>query len=128
MANTPDPQQTRLWATAYSASSTLTGPVLLGLLIDWLAGTMPWFLIGGVFVGMAGQCVLIGGSILAAITAALGAAALWRITRRRQALQGRGLAWAAIFISVAWTAVAWPSAFTLYFNFFESSPAARPSQ
>ena len=38
-------------AVAYSASSTLTGPVLLGLLIDWLAGTMPWFTVGGVLVG-----------------------------------------------------------------------------
>jgi F0F1-type ATP synthase assembly protein I len=54
MAATPDPQQRRLWAVAMSASSTLTGPVLLGLLIDWLAGTLPWCLIGGVFVGMAG--------------------------------------------------------------------------
>jgi F0F1-type ATP synthase assembly protein I len=59
MANAPDPQQKRLWAAAYSASSTLTGPVLLGLLIDWLAGTTPWFLIGGVFVGMAGLFVLL---------------------------------------------------------------------
>jgi F0F1-type ATP synthase assembly protein I len=59
MANAPDPQTRRLWATAYSASSTLTGPVLLGLLIDWLAGTTPWFLIGGVFVGMAALFVLL---------------------------------------------------------------------
>jgi len=59
MATTPDPQQRRLWVTAYSASSTLTGPVLLGLLIDWLAHTMPWFTIGGVFVGMAGLFVLL---------------------------------------------------------------------
>ena len=59
MANPPDPQQKRLWATAYSASSTLTGPVLLGLLIDYFAGTMPWFLVGGVFVGMAGLFVLL---------------------------------------------------------------------
>ena len=59
MATGPDPQQTRLWAVAYSASSMLTGPVLLGLLIDWLAGTMPWCTIGGVFVGMAGLFVLL---------------------------------------------------------------------
>jgi F0F1-type ATP synthase assembly protein I len=59
MANTPDPQDRRWAAMAYSASTTLTGPVLLGLLIDWLAGTMPWFLIAGVLVGMVGLFVLL---------------------------------------------------------------------
>ena len=59
MAKAPDPQQRRLWAMAYSASTTLTGPVLLGLLIDWLADTMPWFMIAGVLVGMAGLFVLL---------------------------------------------------------------------
>jgi F0F1-type ATP synthase assembly protein I len=44
---------------AYSASSTLTGPVLLGLLIDWLAGTIPWFMVGGTLVGMAGLLVVL---------------------------------------------------------------------
>jgi hypothetical protein len=57
MAPEPDPQQRRLWAVALSASSTLTGPVLLGLLIDWLAGILPWCTIGGVFVGMIGLFV-----------------------------------------------------------------------
>jgi F0F1-type ATP synthase assembly protein I len=59
MATDPDPGQRRLTAIAYSASSTLTGPVLVGLLIDWLAGTMPWLTIAGVFVGMAGLFVLL---------------------------------------------------------------------
>jgi F0F1-type ATP synthase assembly protein I len=59
MAQAPDPQQRRLVAIAYSASTTLTGPVLLGLLIDWIAGTMPWFAVGGVLVGMAGLFVLL---------------------------------------------------------------------
>ena len=59
MAADPDPRQRRSLAMAYSASSTLTGPVLLGLLIDWLAGTMPWFMVGGVLVGMAGLFVLL---------------------------------------------------------------------
>ena len=40
MAEAPDPQQRRLLAVAYSASSTLTGPALLGLLVDWIAGTI----------------------------------------------------------------------------------------
>jgi F0F1-type ATP synthase assembly protein I len=59
MATAPDPQQRRLLAVAYSASSALLGPVLLGLLIDYLAGTLPWFAIGGVFVGMAGLFMLL---------------------------------------------------------------------
>ena len=59
MADRPDPQQRRLLAVAYSASSALTGPVLLGLLIDWLAGTMPWFTVGGVLVGMVGLFFLL---------------------------------------------------------------------
>ena len=59
MADRPDPEQRRLLAVAYSASSTLTGPVLLGLLIDWLAGTMPWVTVGGVLVGMVGLFVLL---------------------------------------------------------------------
>ena len=59
MADRPDPEQRRLLAVAYSASSALTGPVLLGLLIDWLAGTMPWFTVGGVLVGMVGLFVLL---------------------------------------------------------------------
>jgi F0F1-type ATP synthase assembly protein I len=58
MAAAPDPKQQRqLLAIAYSASTILTGPVLVGLLIDWLAGTMPWFMVGGVLVGMAGLFV-----------------------------------------------------------------------
>lgn len=59
MVSAPDPRQRRSLAMAYSASSALTGPVLLGLLIDWLAGTMPWFMVGGVLVGMAGLFVLL---------------------------------------------------------------------
>ena len=59
MASAPDPQQRRLLAIAYSASSALTGPAILGLLIDWAAGTMPWFTVGGVLVGMVGLFVLL---------------------------------------------------------------------
>jgi F0F1-type ATP synthase assembly protein I len=57
MAAAPDPQSRRLWAVAMSASTMLTGPVLLGLVIDLVAGTMPWFMIGGVLFGMAGLFV-----------------------------------------------------------------------
>lgn len=59
MAGAPDPQQRRLLSLAYSASSTLTGPAILGLLIDWAAGTMPWFTVAGVLVGMVALFVLL---------------------------------------------------------------------
>ena len=60
MAEAPDPRhQRRMIALAYSASSTLTGPALLGLLIDWVAGTLPWFTVAGVLLGMAGLFVLL---------------------------------------------------------------------
>ena len=59
MAKAPDPQQRRLLAVAYSASSTLTGPALLGLLIDWIAGTLPWCTVAGVLIGMGGLFVLL---------------------------------------------------------------------
>jgi F0F1-type ATP synthase assembly protein I len=59
MAEAPDPQQRRLLAVAYSASSTLTGPALLGLLVDWIAGTLPWCTVAGVLIGMAGLFVLL---------------------------------------------------------------------
>ena len=59
MAAAPDPQQRRLVNVAASASSALTGPVLLGVLIDWLAGTFPWVSVAGVLLGMAGLFVLL---------------------------------------------------------------------
>jgi F0F1-type ATP synthase assembly protein I len=59
MATAPDPQQRRLLSVATSASSALTGPVLLGVLIDWLAGTFPWVSVAGVLIGMAGLFVLL---------------------------------------------------------------------
>ena len=46
-------------ALAYSAGSTLVGPVLLGLLCDWLFGTLPWLTVVGVFLGMAAMLVLL---------------------------------------------------------------------
>lgn len=58
MAEGPDSQR-RMLSLGYSAGTTLTGPVLLGLGIDWLAGTLPWFTVGGVFLGMAGLFVLL---------------------------------------------------------------------
>jgi F0F1-type ATP synthase assembly protein I len=59
MASAPDPRQRRLIGVAMSASSTLTGPVLVGVLIDWLAGTFPWVSVAGVLLGMAGLFVLL---------------------------------------------------------------------
>ncbi|WP_040887599.1 AtpZ/AtpI family protein [Zavarzinella formosa] len=51
--------QRRMLALGYSAGSTLVGPVILGAGIDWLAGTLPWVTIAGVFVGMLGVFVLL---------------------------------------------------------------------
>jgi F0F1-type ATP synthase assembly protein I len=60
MTAAPDPQQQRrLLGIAYSASSALTGPVLVGVLIDWLAKSWPWFTVGGVLVGMAALFVVL---------------------------------------------------------------------
>ena len=59
MAPAPDPGQRRLISVATSASSALTGPVLVGVLIDWLAGTFPWVSVAGVLAGMAGLFVLL---------------------------------------------------------------------
>ena len=59
MAAESDPRQRRLIGVAMSASSTLTGPVLVGVLIDWLAGSFPWVSVAGVLIGMAGLFVLL---------------------------------------------------------------------
>ena len=59
MATGPDPQNRRLLAVAYSASSVLTGPAFLGILIDWIAGSFPWCTVAGVLVGMGGLFVLL---------------------------------------------------------------------
>ena len=42
----------RLLALGYSISSILLGPVLIGVLIDYIAGTLPWLTITGTFLGM----------------------------------------------------------------------------
>ena len=59
MATAPDPQERRLWAVAMSASSTLTGPALLGILVDWVLNSWPWATVAGVLVGMAGLFMLL---------------------------------------------------------------------
>jgi len=59
MATAPDPQERRLWAVAMSASSTLTGPALIGVLIDWALKSWPWCTVAGVLVGMGGLFVLL---------------------------------------------------------------------
>jgi F0F1-type ATP synthase assembly protein I len=58
MSEEPETQRQML-GLAYAAGSTLTGPVLLGLGVDWLMGTLPWVTIAGVFVGLAGLFVLL---------------------------------------------------------------------
>ena len=59
MAPAPDPQERRLWAVAMSASSALTGPAILGVLVDWGLNSWPWGTLAGVLVGMAGLSVLL---------------------------------------------------------------------
>jgi F0F1-type ATP synthase assembly protein I len=59
MATAPDPQERRLRGVAMSASSTLTGPALLGVLTDWLLNSWPWCTVAGVLVGMVGLFVLL---------------------------------------------------------------------
>lgn len=46
-------EKARFLALGYSVSSILLGPVLLGLVIDYFVGTMPWVTIVGTFLGMA---------------------------------------------------------------------------
>lgn len=43
----------RQWALASQVSATLSGPPILGLLLDWWLGTTPWCLLGGFALGMA---------------------------------------------------------------------------
>ena len=59
MATPTDPQVRRLWAVAMSASSTLTGPTILGVLVDWVLNSWPWGTVAGVLLGMAGLSVLL---------------------------------------------------------------------
>jgi F0F1-type ATP synthase assembly protein I len=59
MATAPDPQERRLSAVAMSASSTLTGPTLVGVLVDWLLNSWPWCTLTGVLIGMGGLFVLL---------------------------------------------------------------------
>lgn len=51
--------QRKMLGLAYSAGSALTGPVIVGVLIDWLANTLPCFTIVGVFLGMLSVFVVL---------------------------------------------------------------------
>jgi F0F1-type ATP synthase assembly protein I len=53
MAAESDPQERRLWAVAMSASSALTGPAILGVLVDWALNSWPWGTVAGALLGMA---------------------------------------------------------------------------
>jgi F0F1-type ATP synthase assembly protein I len=57
MAAPPDPQERRLWAVAMSASSMLTGPAILGVLVDWALNSWPWGTVAGALLGMVGLFV-----------------------------------------------------------------------
>jgi F0F1-type ATP synthase assembly protein I len=53
----PDEQnpaaQLRYAAVVFQVVTEMAAPVVLGLFIDWAAGTMPWLTIGGVLAGFA---------------------------------------------------------------------------
>lgn len=42
------------WAVASVVSSSLMGPVILGLLLDWQLGWAPWGTVIGVLLGLLG--------------------------------------------------------------------------
>ncbi len=54
----PDPSVRQI-GQAYSLVTTLTGPMLVGGLIDWLANTLPWGLLSGVVLGAAMSLVVL---------------------------------------------------------------------
>jgi F0F1-type ATP synthase assembly protein I len=39
------------WVAASQVGSLLSGPTIVGLVIDWLADCLPWFTVGGIFLG-----------------------------------------------------------------------------
>jgi F0F1-type ATP synthase assembly protein I len=45
-------ERARLLALGYSISSMLLGPVLMGWLLDYILGSLPWLTIVGTFLGM----------------------------------------------------------------------------
>jgi F0F1-type ATP synthase assembly protein I len=52
MPDDPNPAaQLRYAAVVFQVVTEMVAPVVLGLLIDWAAGTMPWLTIGGVLAG-----------------------------------------------------------------------------
>ncbi len=42
----------RAWAIGLDFAGSVGGGALLGLLVDWLGGTGPWGLVGGLLVGL----------------------------------------------------------------------------
>jgi hypothetical protein len=52
----PPAEQFRSLGLVYQLVSEFLAPIILGLVIDWQAGTAPWFTVIGVLLGM-----LIGG-------------------------------------------------------------------
>ena len=58
MSDSP-PKMAGNWAAMSQAGSALTGPVLVGLLLDWQFGTLPWITLAGVVLGLVGSLVLL---------------------------------------------------------------------
>ena len=55
----PPPKLAGNWAAMSQAGSALTGPVIVGLFLDWQCGTLPWITLAGVVLGLVGSLVLL---------------------------------------------------------------------
>ena len=55
----PPPKMAGNWAAMTQAGSALTGPVLLGLLLDWQFATLPWITLAGVLLGLFGSIAIL---------------------------------------------------------------------
>jgi hypothetical protein len=47
------------WVNAAQAGSTLVAPVVLGVILDWQLGWMPWATLIGVGVGLLGSITIL---------------------------------------------------------------------
>ncbi len=47
------------WVYAAQAGSTLVAPVVLGIILDWQLGWMPWATLAGIGVGLLGSIAIL---------------------------------------------------------------------
>lgn len=53
------PKMAGNWAAMSQAGTALTGPVFVGLLLDWQFATLPWITLVGVVLGLIGSIALL---------------------------------------------------------------------